>query len=316
MQASWYSPRGTNSPMLTGQSHQNKPNKSAIPMLIFLDKQPRLLYTLGVMRESNNHRGRGMKQGNMEFPKTLAEKYQPQAVGDFIGIERPRAVLTSFLKAPHSAAFLFLGPSGTGKTTMALVLARALPGEVQRIPSRECDLERVQSIAQRCQYFPWSARFHFVLIDEADQMTHAAQLAFLSLLDATAFPPMTVFVFTANATDLLESRFLSRCLTLNFGTVGIEQDLARFLAGISQKETGRKNGINFAAIAKAAEGNVRDALMKLELEILAGGVPEEKPKRISAPAVRQAIQTIYQERAAKAVATRNRRILEAAGVAA
>jgi hypothetical protein len=61
---------------------------------------------------------------------------------------------------------------------------------------------------------------------------------------------------------------------------------------------------------------VRDALMKLELEILAGGVPEEKPKRISPPAVRHAILTIYQERAAKAVATRNRRILEAAGMAA
>ena len=147
-------------------------------------------------------------------------------------------------------------------------------------------------------------------------MTRAAQLAFLSLLDATAHPPNTIFVFTATDTNLLEPPFLSRCLTLNFGTVGIEQDLARFLAGISQKETGRKNGINFAAIAQASEGNVRDALMKLELEILAGGVPEEKPKRISPLAVRHAILTIYQERAAKAVATRNRRILEAARVAA
>jgi len=257
-----------------------------------------------------------MKQGNMEFPKTLAEKYQPQAVGDFIGIERPRAALASFLKAPHPAAFLFLGPSGTGKTTMALALARALPGEVQHIPSRECDLERVQKIAQRCQYFPWSAKFHLVLIDEADQMTHAAQLAFLSLLDATAHPPNTIFVFTATDTELLEPPFLSRCLTLNFGTVGIDQALAHFLAGISRKETGRKNGINFAAIAKASEGNVRDALMKLELEIMAGGVPEEERQPPPRLAVRQAFQTVYQERAAKAVATRNRRILEAAGVAA
>jgi len=257
-----------------------------------------------------------MKQGDIEFPKTLAEKYQPQAVGDFIGIERPRAALASFLKAPHPAAFLFLGPSGTGKTTMALALARALPAEVHHVPSRECDLEKVHDLARLCHYFPWAGRFHLVLIDEADQMTHAAQLAFLSLLDATAFPPNTIFVFTANATDLIEPRFLSRCLTLNFGTVGIDQALAHFLAGIWRKETGRKNGINFAAIGKAADGNVRDALMKLELEILAGGVPEEKPKRVSAPAIRHAIQTIYQERAAKAVATRNRRILEAAGVPA
>jgi len=316
MQALWYSPRGTNSPMPKAQPHQNKTNKSTLPLLIFLDKQPRLLYNFSMIREASNHRGRGMKQGNMEFPKTLAEKYQPQTVGDFIGIERPRAVLASFLKAPHSAAFLFLGPSGTGKTTMALALARALPAEVHHVPSRECDLEKVHDLARLCHYFPWAGKFHLILIDEADQMSHAAQLAFLSLLDATAFPPMTVFVFTANATDLLESRFLSRCLTLNFGTVGIEQDLAHFLAGISRKETGRKNVISFTAIAQASEGNVRDALMKLELEILAGGIPEEKVKAVPRLAIRQAFQTVYQERAAKAVATRNRRILEAAGMAA
>jgi DNA polymerase III gamma/tau subunit len=155
-----------------------------------------------------------------------------------------------------------------------------------------------------------------VLIDEAHEMTHAAELAFLSLLDGTAFPPNTIFVFTATSTGLLQPAFLSRLMILNFGTVAIEQALAHFLAGISRKETGRKNGINFAAIAKASEGNVRDALMKLELEIMAGGVPEEKPKPVPRLAVRQAIQTIYQERAAKAVATRKRRILEAAGVAA
>lgn len=286
-------------------------------MPILLDKQPRLLYTLGMIRQANNAAGaRKMKQGKMEFPKSLAEKYQPQTVGDFIGIERPRAVLTSFLKAPHPAAFLFLGPSGTGKTTMALALARALPAEVHHVPSRECDLEKVQDLARICHYFPWAGRFHMLLIDEADQMSHAAQLAFLSLLDATAFPPNTIFVFTANATDLLETRFLSRCLTLNFGTVGIEKDLARFLARISYKETGRKNGINFAALAQASEGNVRDALMKLELEIMAAGIPEEKPKPAPALAARKAIQTVYQERAAKAVATRNRRILEAAGLSA
>jgi DNA polymerase III delta prime subunit len=51
-------------------------------------------------------------------------------------------------------------------------------------------------------------RMHLVLIDEADGMTNPAQLALLSKLDATPFPPNTIFVFTCNGTDGLEPRFI------------------------------------------------------------------------------------------------------------
>jgi len=51
---------------------------------------------------------------------------------------------------------------------------------------------------------------------EADGMTNPAQLALLSKLDATAFPPNTIFVFTCNGTDGLEPRFISRCRTVEF----------------------------------------------------------------------------------------------------
>lgn len=108
-------------------------------------------------------------------------------------------------------------------------------------------------------------------------MTHAAQLAFLSKLDATAFPPNTIFVFTANSTRLLEKRFLSRCHLVNFGTEGIGKDLAGYLARVRLLETGKSNGIDFKALADASEGNVRDALHRLEVELMADGIPEEAP---------------------------------------
>jgi DNA polymerase III delta prime subunit len=66
-------------------------------------------------------------------------------------------------------------------------------------------LEAVQHVCRQCHYSPrqrenWQpVRFHLVLIDEADQMSNAAQLALLSKLDATAFPPNTIFIFTCNA---------------------------------------------------------------------------------------------------------------------
>ena len=62
--------------------------------------------------------------------------------------------------------------------------------------------------------------FHLVLVDEADKMSNAAQLHFLSKLDATAFPPQTIFVFTCNTTDGLEARFLSRTRQIEFSSYG------------------------------------------------------------------------------------------------
>ena len=65
-----------------------------------------------------------------------------------------------------------------------------------------------------CQYVPMSGfKMHLVLIDEADQMSPAAQVSLLSKLDATNAAPATVWIFTSNATDRLEPRFLraARC---------------------------------------------------------------------------------------------------------
>jgi replication-associated recombination protein RarA len=216
-------------------------------------------------------------QNGIEFPKSLSEKYQPAKIEDFIGLDRPKAVMANFLKSPRPSAWLFLGESGTGKTTMALVLAKQLPAELHHVPSRACDLETVEALARKCHYFPWGAKFHLVLVDEADQMTNPAQLAFLSKLDATAFPPNTIFIFTANSTRLLEKRFLSRCHLVNFGTEGISKDLADYLARVRFLETGKHNGIDFKALADQSEGNVRDALHRLEVELMADGIPEETP---------------------------------------
>jgi len=87
-------------------------------------------------------------QNDIEFPKSLSEKYQPAKVEDFIGLERPKAVMANFLKSPRPSAWLFLGESGTGKTTMALALAKQLPAELHHVPSRSCDLGTVEKLAE------------------------------------------------------------------------------------------------------------------------------------------------------------------------
>lgn len=246
-----------------------------------------------------------MATASFDFPKSLWEKYSPETLDQFIGLDRAKAVFGSFVRKPFASAWLLLGPSGTGKTTMGLAVAKALNAELHHVPSRSCDLETVENLAHLCQYVPLSGGFHLILVDEADQMTPAAQLAFLSKLDATAFPPSTIFIFTANDTRLLEQRFLSRLRLVEFGTQGIESGLAAYLQGIWSRETGRRNALDLRAICESSDGNVRDALMKLEVEIMAHGVKAE-PRDELKP--KPEAKTIYQERAAKAVATREARI--------
>jgi replication-associated recombination protein RarA len=205
----------------------------------------------------------------LPFPKPLAEKYRPRAIADFIGLDKTKRILGKFATNPYQSAWIFIGPPGTGKTTMALALAETLRAEVHHIPSQQCNVVNVEDVIRQCWYVPVSGGFHLVLVDEADKMSNAAQLHFLSKLDATAFPPQTIFVFTCNATQGLESRFLSRTRQIEFSSYGMASEATRLLEFIWHREANGASAPNFARIVKESSNNVRDALMTLETELLA-----------------------------------------------
>jgi DNA polymerase III delta prime subunit len=156
-----------------------------------------------------------------------------------------------------------------GKTTLALALATDLDGELHHIPSQKCTVEAVEAVRKRCAYVPMTGkRFHVVLVDEADSMSGAAQDAFLSLLDETARPADTIFVFTCNETESLKTRFRSRCFQLDFSSWGVAKDATELLSNVwSHEASPDKPAPNFARIVKEANNNIRTALMELEMLI-------------------------------------------------
>jgi hypothetical protein len=91
----------------------------------------------------------------------------------------------------------------------------------------------------------------------------------LSKLDATDAPPCNIWVFTCNATDGLEPRFLSRTRQLEFSSYGLANDAAWLLDSIWQRESHGAAAPNFTRIVKESANNLRDALMYLETELLA-----------------------------------------------
>lgn len=224
----------------------------------------------------------------LEFPKSLTEKYIPKRVDDFVGMDGMKIVMRNFLANPYPSAWLFVGPSGTGKTSLALAMAEAIPAELRHVASRDCNQQTVEDVAYHCHFFPWDGKkMHLVLVDEANEMTPPAQDAWLSKLDATAFPPNTVIVFTTNTTYRLEERFQSRCRKLQFEEQQPIADVAAFLEkvwnaehGVGASYSNVNNNPDFDAIAKEVNGNIRSALMKLELALL--GLP--CPQRAEQPA--------------------------------
>jgi DNA polymerase III delta prime subunit len=152
---------------------------------------------------------------------------------------------------------------------MALALCEAIGGELHHIPSQSCNVATVEDVTRQCHYVPRNNTLHVVLVDESDQMTPASQLSFLSKLDGTAFPPQTVFIFTANDTERLQDRFLSRCMVLQFQSHGMAKEAASLLERIWQQEVGdATEKPNFLRMVQDSKNNVRDAVNSLQVELL------------------------------------------------
>ncbi len=210
-------------------------------------------------------------QGSIAFPASLSEKYRPRALDEFVGLDKPKRVLTNFAAKPFpNAAFLFVGSSGTGKTSAALALCEMIRGELHHIPSQNCNLATIEDIARQCHYVPRNNTLHVVLIDEIHAASKAAQMALLSKTDRTAFPPSTVFIGTCTTLDGIDAALLSRFMQLPFSSHGMAKEIAALLESIWQKEAGETaDKPNFLRTAQDSKNNVRDAVNSLQVELLA-----------------------------------------------
>ena len=226
--------------------------------------------------------------------EALYRKYRPQIFEDVVGQERiERTIKNAIAQDKVSHAYLFTGPRGTGKTTTARLLAKALLCEKGPTaePDGTCDdcemiaagehpdvyeldaasrtgVENVrEEIIGRVQFAPTRGRYKVYIIDEVHMLSTAAFNALLKTLEEP--PSHVVFILATTDPQKVPETIHSRCQRFDFRRISTEAMVSR-LGAICTAENVEFEGEALELIAHRAEGGMRNALTSLEQLIAFG----------------------------------------------
>ncbi len=174
---------------------------------------------------------------------SLSERYRPATLAMMVGQGPTVFRLESFLETPYSAAFLFEGPTGVGKTTAALAVAAELGavefGGLEIVKSGTQDAETVERVIDGFRFAPMlGSGWKVAIVDEADYMSVKAAQIWLSALED--LPSKTLVIFTTNDASKFKDRFLDRCERFAFDAEATvhTQDAQALADDVWTKETG------------------------------------------------------------------------------
>ncbi len=248
----------------------------------------------------------------------VARRYRPQAFNELIGQEHVAKGLAAAIEASRVGhAYLFTGARGTGKTSTARILAKALNCERGPTPTpcEECDaclaitagsdmdvleidgasnngIDQIRELRQNANVRPSRSRFKIYIIDEVHMLSTAA---FNGLLKTLEEPPEHVkFIFCTTNAEKIPITILSRCQRYDFAGIQTQQ-IAQRLTEIVQAEGAEAEPEALAILARRAAGSMRDSQSLLE-QLLAFG-----SQRITVADVHSLLGTAGSDRVLKLV---------------
>jgi DNA polymerase-3 subunit gamma/tau len=226
--------------------------------------------------------------------QVIARKYRPQTFHDVVNQEHVKTTLENAIAQNRIAhGYIFSGQRGTGKTTVARILARCLnciQGPTAT-PCGECasckeitsggtvdvieidaasnrGINEMRELRENVRYQPARDRYKVFIIDEAHQITSEAFNALLKTIEEP--PEWAVFVLCTTEAHKIPATIASRCQHFSFRSVDFEDLVAR-MAWICTQEGIEADAEALAVLAAAGEGSVRDSLSALDQAIACCG---------------------------------------------
>jgi len=199
---------------------------------------------------------------------SLYTKYRPKTFEDFIGLEAEANTIKGLLKKKDAPrVYLFSGPAGCGKTSMARVIASELgTSDIRELNSADTrGIDTAREIIESCMYISTIPTVY--ILDEVHQTSKDFQNAMLKLLEDV--PPNVWFILCSSEPNKIIAAVKSRCTEIKFKALSV-RDTMRLCKRVAKEEGASISVDVLEVIAERSNGSPRTALVLLE-ESIAGG---------------------------------------------